>query len=230
MGPAAACALTCCSKTGLKAGQNGCEAAIHVASPRCRYHGRAARPAGVQQHVASRRHCSTPCAAAVQQPPQAAVRDSFKDYILDLQQRIITAAEELDGSGAKFVHDRWSRDPSDSNAGFGITSGVHGAEGMGVRAFHRAHKCRRIPSTATHSASTLTPATSDAAVLEGGSVLEKAAANISVVAGVLSPERAQAMSSRGRDAIDPAGGQRYSGGPCGAVEVCCEGQPQCNAS
>lgn len=41
-------------------------------------------------------------------------------------------------------------------------------------------------------------------------MLEKAAANISVVAGVLSPERAKAMSSRGREAIDPAGGQAYS--------------------
>ena len=47
-------------------------------------------------------------------------------------------------------------------------------------------------------------------MLEGGSVLEKAAANISVVAGVLSKERAAAMSSRGRAAIDPAGGQPYS--------------------
>jgi coproporphyrinogen III oxidase len=36
-------------------------------------------------------------------------------------------------------------------------------------------------------------------VLEGGRVLEKAAANVSVVRGVLSPERAAAMSSRGRE-------------------------------
>lgn len=55
-----------------------------------------------------------------------------------------------------------------------------------------------------------TPA-NPAAVLEGGAVLEKGASNISVVAGVLSPERAKAMSSRGRAAIDPAGGQSYSG-------------------
>ena len=54
------------------------------------------------------------------------------------------------------------------------------------------------------------------AVLEGGSVLEKAAANISVVAGVLTHERAKAMSSRARGGIDPAGGQSYSGA-CGAV-------------
>lgn len=54
------------------------------------------------------------------------------------------------------------------------------------------------------------PPATVAAVLEGGAVLEKAAANISVVAGVLSPERAKAMSSRGREAIDPAGGQAYS--------------------
>lgn len=47
-------------------------------------------------------------------------------------------------------------------------------------------------------------------VLEGGNVLEKAAVNISVIEGVLSPERAQAMSSRGREGIDPSGGQPYS--------------------
>ena len=41
-------------------------------------------------------------------------------------------------------------------------------------------------------------------------MLEKAAANISIVAGQLSPERARAMSGRGRGAIDPAGGQLYS--------------------
>lgn len=37
----------------------------------------------------------------------------------------------------------------------------------------------------------------------------QAAVNVSVVAGKLSPERAQAMSSRGRD-IDTQGGQDYS--------------------
>lgn len=47
-------------------------------------------------------------------------------------------------------------------------------------------------------------------VLEDGTLLEKAAANISVVRGTLSPARAQAMSSRGRATIDPAGGQPYS--------------------
>lgn len=48
------------------------------------------------------------------------------------------------------------------------------------------------------------------AVLEGGDLLEKAAANISVVRGSLSAARAAAMSSRGRAGIDPAGGQPYS--------------------
>lgn len=47
-------------------------------------------------------------------------------------------------------------------------------------------------------------------VLEGGDLLEKAAANISIVRGTLSAARAQAMSSRGRSQIDPAGGQPYS--------------------
>ena len=47
-------------------------------------------------------------------------------------------------------------------------------------------------------------------VLEGGNLLEKGAVNVSVIEGVLSPERAQAMSSRGRAGIDPSGGQPYS--------------------
>ena len=41
-------------------------------------------------------------------------------------------------------------------------------------------------------------------------MLEKGAVNISVVRGVLTPQRAQAMSSRGRSSISPEGGQSYS--------------------
>ena len=48
------------------------------------------------------------------------------------------------------------------------------------------------------------------AVLEQGSLLEKAAINITEVEGLLSPERAKAMSARGREAVDPCGGQAYS--------------------
>ncbi|KAI8108812.1 hypothetical protein M9435_005229 [Picochlorum sp. BPE23] len=48
------------------------------------------------------------------------------------------------------------------------------------------------------------------AVLEGGQVVEKAASNVSIIRGVLSETRAQSMSSRGRDCIDPRGGQEYS--------------------
>ena len=47
-------------------------------------------------------------------------------------------------------------------------------------------------------------------VLEGGDVFEKAAANVSIIRGVLTPERARAMSARGRPGVDPAGGQPYS--------------------
>jgi coproporphyrinogen III oxidase len=47
------------------------------------------------------------------------------------------------------------------------------------------------------------------AVLEGGDLLEKAAANITVIRGKLSPQRAAAMSGRGREQIDPRGGQAY---------------------
>lgn len=48
------------------------------------------------------------------------------------------------------------------------------------------------------------------AVLENGHVLEKAAANVSVIRGTLSAARAQSMSARGRAGIDPKGGQPYA--------------------
>lgn len=54
-------------------------------------------------------------------------------------------------------------------------------------------------------------------VLEGGNLLEKAAANISVIRGTLSAVRAQAMTSRGRSGIDPQGGQPYSAGALSLV-------------
>eukprot|EP00667_Euglena_gracilis_P009783 EG_transcript_9948 len=46
-------------------------------------------------------------------------------------------------------------------------------------------------------------------VLEGGDLIEKGAANVSIIKGVLTPQRAQSMSSRGRD-INPAGGDPYA--------------------
>ncbi|KAG1663549.1 hypothetical protein FOA52_003177 [Chlamydomonas sp. UWO 241] len=48
------------------------------------------------------------------------------------------------------------------------------------------------------------------AVLEDGAILEKAAANVSVIRGTLTAQRAAAMSSRGREGIDPKGGQPYA--------------------
>ena len=47
-------------------------------------------------------------------------------------------------------------------------------------------------------------------VMEGGGVFEKAAANVSVIRGTLSAERAAAMSARGRPGVDPRGGQTYA--------------------
>lgn len=47
-------------------------------------------------------------------------------------------------------------------------------------------------------------------VLEGGRLFEKAACNVSVIGGVLSAERAAAMSARGRPGVDPRGGQQYA--------------------
>jgi coproporphyrinogen III oxidase len=95
------------------------------------------------------------------------VPDTFEHYILETQKNIIAAAETLDGSGQRFIHDRWER--TGGNLGYGITS-----------------------------------------VLEGGNILEKGAVNISVINGVLSPERAKMMSSRGRHSVDPNGGQSYA--------------------
>ncbi|KAI8468310.1 MAG: coproporphyrinogen III oxidase [Monoraphidium minutum] len=106
-------------------------------------------------------------AAAAAAAPSSADFKGFEAYVLDLQERILSDAEALDGSGKKFLRDRWSR--GSDNAGYGITC-----------------------------------------VLEGGDLLEKAAANISIIHGQLSAQRAQAMSSRGRADIDPKGGQTYS--------------------
>lgn len=93
--------------------------------------------------------------------------DSFEEFVLTLQDRIVRQVQALDGMPDKgFRKDRWERGPG---AGFGLTR-----------------------------------------VLEGGALLEKAAVNVSVVRGVLSPQRAAAMSSRGRSGVDPAGGQEYA--------------------
>ncbi|GBF93673.1 coproporphyrinogen III oxidase [Raphidocelis subcapitata] len=110
-----------------------------------------------------------PGAAQQQEAATAAGTDfaRFERYVLDLQDRILSEAEAIDGSGKRFLRDRWSR--GSESAGYGIT-----------------------------------------AVLEGGDLLEKAAANISIIHGELSAQRAQAMSSRGRADIDPKGGQPYS--------------------
>eukprot|EP00210_Caulerpa_lentillifera_P006078 g5807.t1 len=46
-------------------------------------------------------------------------------------------------------------------------------------------------------------------VLENGSILEKAAVNVSIIRGTLTPNRAATMSDRGRN-VNPKGGQKYS--------------------
>ncbi|CAD7697588.1 unnamed protein product [Ostreobium quekettii] len=47
-------------------------------------------------------------------------------------------------------------------------------------------------------------------VMRCGDLIEKGAVNVSLVRGVLTAERAAAMSSRGRPGVDPAGGQEYA--------------------
>ena len=92
--------------------------------------------------------------------------DSFEHFLLDKQRELCDALERVDGSGARFCEDAWSR--GNTSDGYGITR-----------------------------------------VLEGGDVFEKAAANVSVIRGTLTRERALAMSSRGREEIDANGGQSY---------------------
>lgn len=120
-----------------------------------------------QQAPSWRRQVPLPVQAAAATGERLAVSQSFEQYILDLQRRIIEvggggrsrghvaaaaqvlalvrgrralmlmppgsrscpccpgqAAEELDGSGAKFLHDRWERSATNPNAGYGITSGT----------------------------------------------------------------------------------------------------------
>jgi hypothetical protein len=73
------------------------------------------------------RRTASHTARAVQVTPQRAATDfnDFEDYILTLQRNILSTAEQLDGSGAKFVADRWERGSADSNAGsrFAATRG-----------------------------------------------------------------------------------------------------------
>lgn len=41
----------------------------------------------------------------------------FEQYILQLQENILTTSEQVDGSGKTFLRDRWTRDASNPNAG-----------------------------------------------------------------------------------------------------------------
>lgn len=62
-------------------------------------------------------------------------------------------------------------------------------------------------------------------MLEGGTLLEKAAVNTTIVRGKLSAARAQAMSSRGRSNIDPQGGQVRGDHPCSLILLTTSLQP-----
>ena len=52
--------------------------------------------------------------------------DDFAEYILTTQNSILAASEELDGSGKKFIRDKWERDTGNPNAGYGITCVLEG--------------------------------------------------------------------------------------------------------
>eukprot|EP00798_Chlamydomonas_sp_ICE-L_P011603 gene11603-34307_t len=134
------------------------------------------RPLRCRRAAARVEAVSSPAAKAA---PEEVDFEDFTKYIVATQESILQMAEQMDGSGKKFIRDKWERDPDNPNAGYGMTC-----------------------------------------VLEGGDLLEKAAANVTVVRGVLTPTRAQAMSGRGRSEIDPEGGQPYAAAALSLVFHC----------
>ena len=52
--------------------------------------------------------------------------------MLEQQRAIIAGVEALEGSsdGARFVQERWARDPADPNAGYGITAVLEGGRAV----------------------------------------------------------------------------------------------------
>jgi coproporphyrinogen III oxidase len=110
-------------------------------------------------------------AAAAASPAAAthapAVAD-FASHLAAAQASLLDSLEALDGSGARFRRDEWSRGAHEANPGRGLT-----------------------------------------AVLEGGALIEKGAASTTFIqGGVLSPERAAALTSRGVTGANP--GSLYS--------------------
>lgn len=74
--------------------------------------GRAARVRTTNSRAGVTCRAAAPSTAAAPAQVDAA---SFEEFLLEAQQQILTEAEQLDGSGQKFIHDRWER-PGD-NAG-----------------------------------------------------------------------------------------------------------------
>lgn len=89
---------------------------------------------------------------------------SFSAYLREQQSSIIGEVEALEGGGASFCVDEWSREDGSS----GVTR-----------------------------------------VIEGGAVVEKGCVSTSFIKGTLTPQRASAMSARGRSGIDAKGGQHF---------------------
>jgi coproporphyrinogen III oxidase len=63
---------------------------------------------------------AAPATAAPAQVDAAA----FEEFLLEAQQQILSDAEQLDGSGQKFVEDRWER-PGDNAGKCSICSTSH---------------------------------------------------------------------------------------------------------
>lgn len=79
---------------------------------------RSGRSAAAMRPTVHATRCRPARAAPAAAPTAQAVSfDDFEAYVLDLQKRILSEAELLDGSGQKFVHDRWERDAGNPNAG-----------------------------------------------------------------------------------------------------------------
>ncbi|PNH11399.1 Coproporphyrinogen-III oxidase [Tetrabaena socialis] len=89
---------------------------------------RVVRGGPVGQHRPLRRGPLLPCAAASAPARAATTFDTFVEYILDLQSRIIATGESLELGKKQFVVDRWERQPGNPNAGYGVTCVLEGGE------------------------------------------------------------------------------------------------------
>jgi len=92
---------------------------MHTLDARC-VPGHRPVPVQLRRHAVLGRQQRTRALLASDPASMAAAQtdfDGFEAYVLGLQRSIITRAEQLDGSGATFLEDRWQRNSANPGAG-----------------------------------------------------------------------------------------------------------------